>query len=141
MTTITNVILIDDLDGGEASGTVRFALDGQPYEIDLSDPNAEALRGSLARYIEAGRKAANGQPTRRGRKPGTTSRGGGGSTVLTDPFRPAGATPNGDQPLTADERAELRAWAAQQPDVKVAERGRIAASTVAEWRAATGRRS
>ncbi|MGB6499935.1 MAG: Lsr2 family protein, partial [Thermoplasmata archaeon] len=83
MATITNVILTDDLDGGEATGTIGFALDGQPYEIDLNDPNAEALRGSLARYIEVARKVAAGKPARRGRKPGTTSRGGGGSTVLT----------------------------------------------------------
>lgn len=137
MTTITNVILIDDLDGGEASGTVRFALDGQPYEIDLSDPNAEALRGSLARYIEAGRKAANGQPTRRGSRP----RGGNAGTIARGvpaaAFRPPDV--NGDQPLTPAERAQLREWAATRPDVKVAERGRIAATVIAEWRAATGR--
>jgi hypothetical protein len=137
MATITNVILTDDLDGTEATGTIRFALDGQPYEIDLNDPNAEALRGSLARYIEVARKAANGQPTRRGRKPGSTSRGGGGSSAPAATFRPPVAA-NGDQPLTAAERAELRAWAETQPDVKVAERGRIAASVIAEWRAATG---
>jgi hypothetical protein len=29
-------LLIDDLDGGEAAGTVRFGLDGAEYEIDLS---------------------------------------------------------------------------------------------------------
>ena len=30
------VLFIDDLDGGEAEGTVRFGLDGTDYEIDLS---------------------------------------------------------------------------------------------------------
>ena len=109
---------------------------GQPYEIDLNEPNAEALRGSLARYINAGRKAANGQPTRRGRKPGTgtTARG---SAVPAAAFRPPAV--NGDQPLTAAERTQLREWAATRPNVKVAERGRIAATVIAEWRAATGR--
>jgi len=29
-------LFIDDLDGTEAEGTVRFALDGTEYEIDLN---------------------------------------------------------------------------------------------------------
>jgi Lsr2 len=29
-------IVIDDLDGGDADGTVRFGLDGTEYEIDLN---------------------------------------------------------------------------------------------------------
>jgi nucleoid-associated protein Lsr2 len=133
MATITNVVLTDDLDGTEATGTVRFGLDGQLYEIDLNDPNAQAMRDAFARYVEVARKIAASQPAKRGRKPGTTSRGGGGSTVPPASFRPP--TVNGNQPLTADERAQLREWAATRPDVKVAERGRIAASVVAEWRA------
>ena len=32
--------LIDDLDGGEATETVTFGLDGASYEIDLSKKNA-----------------------------------------------------------------------------------------------------
>ena len=31
------VLLVDDLDGGEADETVTFALDGKTYEIDLTD--------------------------------------------------------------------------------------------------------
>jgi len=38
------VVLIDDLDGGEASETVTFGLDGASYEIDLSEQNAAQLR-------------------------------------------------------------------------------------------------
>lgn len=52
------VTLSDDIDGGEASQTVTFGLDGKSYEIDLSDANAEKLRGTLAPYVEAGRKRA-----------------------------------------------------------------------------------
>ena len=33
-------LLIDDLDGGEAAGTVRFGLDGAEYEIDLAASSA-----------------------------------------------------------------------------------------------------
>ena len=35
-------LFIDDLDGSEAEGTVRFGLDGADYEIDLSAKNAAA---------------------------------------------------------------------------------------------------
>lgn len=137
MATITNVILTDDLDGSTADGTVRFGLDGAEYEIDLSQPNAEALRGALGRYVEHARRAANGKP-KRGRKTGP-SRGGGGSTVPAAQFRPA--TSNGSTALTPAERTAIREWAETRPDITVAERGRIAASTIAEWRAATGGRA
>jgi Lsr2 len=30
-------VFIDDVDGSEAEGTVRFGLDGAQYEIDLND--------------------------------------------------------------------------------------------------------
>ena len=36
--------LIDDLDGSDAEGTVRFGLDGEQYEIDLSNEHAKELR-------------------------------------------------------------------------------------------------
>ena len=50
------VLLIDELDGGEAEGTVRFGLDGVEYEIDLSAEHAEALRSALAPFISAARR-------------------------------------------------------------------------------------
>jgi hypothetical protein len=54
------VILEDDIDGSPAGETVRFALNGTSYEIDLSSENALALRSSLGRYIEHARKAPGG---------------------------------------------------------------------------------
>ncbi len=51
-------LFIDDIDGSEAEGTVRFALDGAEYEIDLNAKHAEALRKSLSRYIEAARRSS-----------------------------------------------------------------------------------
>ena len=42
-------LFIDDIDGSEAEGTVRFALDGAEYEIDLNAKHAEALRKALSR--------------------------------------------------------------------------------------------
>lgn len=67
------VLLIDDLDGGEAHETVTFAMDGKSYEIDLSEANAQKLRESLAEFMKAGRKTG-GRPGGRG-KPRTTTVG------------------------------------------------------------------
>jgi hypothetical protein len=52
-----HITLEDDLDGGDASETVAFGLDGRSYEIDLNDKNAKALRDALAKYIGAARRA------------------------------------------------------------------------------------
>ena len=53
-------LLVDDLDGSEAAETVRFALEGRQYEIDLSEGNASRLRGSLAVFVSSARRAGNG---------------------------------------------------------------------------------
>ena len=63
------VLLVDDLDGTEATETVAFGLDGSSYEIDLSSGNASKLRKELAHYVEHARKAS-GQPRRRSKIPG-----------------------------------------------------------------------
>ena len=52
------VILEDDIDGGDASETVTFGLDGVTYEIDLNEKNAAALRDALAPYTGAGRRVS-----------------------------------------------------------------------------------
>lgn len=68
-----NIVLVDDIDGSEATQTVSFGLDGASYEIDLSDKNAAALRDALAAYIGHARKSAGG--SRRGRRTSVTSIG------------------------------------------------------------------
>jgi nucleoid-associated protein Lsr2 len=65
MTKRTNTVLIDDLDGSEAEATVRFDLDGAHYEIDLNAAHAQELRGTLARYAAAARRA---RPTRNAKR-------------------------------------------------------------------------
>ncbi len=62
-----NIVLVDDLDGSEASETVSFGLDGTSYEIDLNDKNAEKLRSALAGYVGNARKVAGrrGRPAKR----------------------------------------------------------------------------
>jgi nucleoid-associated protein Lsr2 len=66
MVTHRRVVLVDDLDGGEADETVSFALDGRSFEIDLSKSNAAALRKSLDEYISHARR--EGGPATRSRK-------------------------------------------------------------------------
>jgi hypothetical protein len=76
-----NIVLVDDIDGSEATETVSFALDGTTYEIDLNDKNAAALRDALAGYIGHGRKV--GAAPRRGRK-ATASSGGTSAKEIRD---------------------------------------------------------
>lgn len=57
------VTLSDDIDGGEASETVAFGLDGKTYEVDLNADNAKKLREELAPFVEAGRKRAKSGKT------------------------------------------------------------------------------
>lgn len=58
------IILEDDLDGGEADETVSFALDGTSYEIDLNDANAQKLRDALATYVGHARKVTGARGRR-----------------------------------------------------------------------------
>ena len=71
-----HITLEDDLDGGEATETVSFGLDGRTYEIDLNDKNAKALRDSMARYVGAARRSggSRGPAAKRRTQVGTTAR-------------------------------------------------------------------
>ena len=77
-----NIVLVDDIDGSEASETVSFGLDGASYEIDLNDKNAQALRDALASYIGHGRKA--GGSSRRGRRSSGAANLGPSSKEIRD---------------------------------------------------------
>jgi hypothetical protein len=64
------VTFIDDLDGKPITDnddpTVRFALDGKEYQIDLNDKNQEKLRKALSPFIEkAQRVGRNGRAGKR----------------------------------------------------------------------------
>jgi hypothetical protein len=62
-----HVQLIDDLSGEDAQETVRFALDGVEYEIDLSAENAAELREAMERFVSGGRRVRGPSGSRRGR--------------------------------------------------------------------------
>jgi hypothetical protein len=102
------VVLVDDLDGGEAVETVAFSLDGTAYEIDLSAANAAKLRDDFASYVGAARKAGRRATGRQ-----TTRRTGSTSS-------------------SRERAAEIRAWARDQ-GIKVSERGRIPADLAARY--------
>lgn len=51
-----HVQLIYDISGEDAQESVRFALDGVEYEIDLAEENAAGLRKALGPYIARGRR-------------------------------------------------------------------------------------
>jgi Lsr2 len=103
-------LFIDDIDGGAAEGTVRFALDGTDYEIDLSGKHSDELHASLRKYVDHARKVGAAA-----RRPGTRG---------------------GRRPSTVDTVA-VRAWAREKGhDIK--DRGRVPADIVAKYQASTG---
>lgn len=114
----TSINLIDDLTGGQAAETVRFALDGSNFEIDLNKKNAAALRKALGDFVANARKTA---PAKSGGK-------GGRAT--------AAVTPTGES--KADRAAYLsavRTWA-HDNDLRVGDRGRIPQDIIARFEAA-----
>lgn len=66
------VILIDDLNGGEATETIEFGLDGVTYEVDLSDSNAAKLREDISQWIGIARRSGGRRQTRRGGRGGSS---------------------------------------------------------------------
>ena len=105
--TRVTVELEDDHDGGPADETLQFGLGGSEYEIDLSKKSTSTFRRQLTPYIEHARKAGRGQRRRPVRTPSSRERSG-----------------------------DIRAWAKEQ-GIAVSERGRIPASVVEQYEAAT----
>ena len=99
------VSLEDDLTGGPAKETVRFAFEGSDYEIDLNAKNAAAFRKQLGPYLEHARRAGRAPGWRAGRAAGSRQRSG-----------------------------NVRAWA-KEHGLAVSERGRIPASVMEHYHA------
>ncbi len=66
-----HIVLVDDLDGSEATESVSFGLDGTSYEIDLNEQNAAKLRELLSGYVGHARKV--GTAKGRGRRSTTST--------------------------------------------------------------------
>ncbi|MGW7594836.1 histone-like nucleoid-structuring protein Lsr2 [Streptomyces rubiginosohelvolus] len=106
------VLLVDDLDGGEADETVTFALDGKTYEIDLTTTNADKLRDALEPYTKGGRRT--GGRASGGRGKARAAAGGAGQDT-----------------------AKIRAWA-KENGYEVNDRGRVPATVREAYEKANG---
>jgi Lsr2 len=51
-------VLIDDIDGGNASVSVQFSYEGKSYAIDLNKRNAKKFDNTIKPWITAGRRVA-----------------------------------------------------------------------------------
>jgi hypothetical protein len=65
----TQVLFVDDIDGSEAAGTVRFGIGGTEYEIDLSQAHKDQLTAAVAPYIAAARKVTSARRSARAARP------------------------------------------------------------------------
>ena len=103
---VRQFVLVDDLDGSEGAETISYTINGQDYEIDLSEDNAEKFHDALETYIKSSREVRRQTDTaRRSRGDGRRrSSGGGGSG--------------------RDDIPQIRAWAEAQ-GMDVSARGRI----------------
>lgn len=95
------VVLEDDVDGGDASETITFALDGTSYEIDLNDENAAKLREALAPWVGHARSS--------GRRSGGRRKGAGRSSARRSDL------------------GDVREWARKNGH-EVSDRGRVSAA-------------
>lgn len=102
----TQVLYLDDIDGSEAEGTVRFKFDGTDYEIDLNKEHTDQFTSAIGPFIAAARKISAS------RRP---ARGGAGAA--------------------RHNLADVRAWARGQ-GVKISDRGRIPADVLAQYQQA-----
>jgi len=109
MAQVTEVRLVDDIDGGKAAETVAFGLDGKTYEIDLSEKRSAELREILAPFAGAARRAG-----------GSSARG---QRAAAPSIRPS---------ASREDTAAIREWAAAN-GFEVSSRGRIASDVRAAF--------
>ena len=114
------VILVDDVDGGEAKETVSFALDGVSYEIDVSEANASKLRDALAPWVGHARRTGG----RSGGGGGTRARSGGGSG--------GSGRSRGN---SKHDLSDVRSWA-RENGFQVSDRGRVSSEVMSAYDAA-----
>jgi hypothetical protein len=98
-----HIILTDDLDKSEATQTITYTVDGQKYEIDLSEENVRRFHEALEPFVSNSRHVERqAAPVRRGRGDGRRRSGSSGR----------------------DDIPQIRAWAESQ-GMDVNARGRI----------------
>jgi hypothetical protein len=100
------VVLTDDIDGGEGAETVSFSYNGVDYELDLSAKNAKKFHDNLQFYADHGRRV------------GARRASGGSKTTKV-----------------SSDNATIRAWA-KANGIDVPDRGRISSSVRQQFEAA-----
>jgi hypothetical protein len=101
------VTLVDDLDGSPASQTVRFALAGAEYEIELNEQHAARFRQQINPFIVHARRTAR-----------TRARGAGRGSA------------------SRRQSQDIREWARAQ-GIQISERGRIPGAIVEQYEVAS----
>ena len=122
---IRNVVLFTDDTTGETGDDVstrRFSLDGQEWEIELSEANWEKLCKIVKPFTDAARKPKGNTPPRRHR-----------ASPLVRETRPMATVTHIPASTTT-----IRQWALAR-GLKVSKMGRIPASIMAEYNAAAQR--
>jgi len=100
---VRQFVLVDDLDGSKGAETITYTINGQEYEIDLPEDNAEKFHDALEPYIQKSREVRRQAETAR-RRDGRRRSSGGGSG--------------------RDDIPQIRAWA-EANGYEVSARGRI----------------
>src|SRR3954451_11515188 len=64
-------MISDDLDGSAATQTISYTIEGQEYEIDLSEDNIQRFHEALEPFVSKSRQVERqAAPARRGRGDG-----------------------------------------------------------------------
>src|SRR3954466_260884 len=95
-------MITDDLDGSAAAQTISYTIDGQDYEIDLSEDNIQRFHEALEPFVSNSRQVQRQAPSRRSRGDGRRRGSGSGR----------------------DDIPQIRAWA-EANGHEVSGRGRI----------------
>src|SRR5262245_14632048 len=107
------VIYTDDLDGSPDAQTIAYSFEGQGYEIDLAEENANKFREVLEPYMKASRRVQASTDT------------GASTSSRTGTRRRSSGSAAGSRPTRTD-LAEIREWARKEfGKDAVADRGRI----------------
>jgi hypothetical protein len=102
-----------------ATETVQFAVNGQAFEIDLSDDNAAAFEEIIRPFREAAR-------TVEARKSGSKSKKGAASTAVSTTTAGGTATKKTSSGKAVDEENQkIRTWAKEKGGFDISDRGRI----------------
>ena len=109
---ITDVQIIDDIDGTPATTIIEFGVGSKNYVIDLSEQHADEFNKALAPYIEHARRARRAPANKRK------------SRSSSEAAR-----------VKRQKNAQIRTWALEN-GVTVSKRGQLGQDTIAAYEAA-----